>query len=325
MTTMQLDMFKELIGENIVILGHHNADPDSIGAAVGVKELLSVINPNSYSTIVMPKDISTLSRNIINILQLEISEKHYDSFDTVIIVDTGNFNQLDVWKEKIRGANSLIVIDHHAKNSDIEELANLYIIDEKASSTSEIMFQLLRSANHLPSEETAKALLAGIIFDSKFLSIGSTSTFESVSRLLEVIGDISEVRAMFSPVYTTSEKIARLKAGQRMKYHRINGWLIALSELGSYQSSGARALITLGADMALVTGSEKKGIRASLRSTNQFYSTTGIQLGELVSQVSHQVEGEGSGHPTAAGFNGNCSPDEFNTKILNKLKELLNN
>lgn len=323
MSIMDIDLLKDLIGENVVILGHHNADPDSIGAAVGVKELLSIITPSSQTEIVMPKDISTLSRGIIASLKLDVSEEYSGPVDTAIIVDTGSLNQLGEWDEKVQNVTSLIVIDHHSRGLEIEKHANLYLLDEDASSASEIVYRLMRSSDHVPSVNTAKALLTGIIFDSKFLSIGSADMFKSVSSLLEVTGDISEVRELFSSGYTVPEKIARIKAAQRMNYRRVNGWVIAFSELGSYQSSGARALISLGADVAVVTGTEKKATRSSLRSTNQFYNKTGIQLGELVSAVAQQVEGDGSGHPTAAGFNGKCSVEEFNESILCKLQELL--
>ena len=323
MSTMDIDLLKGLIGENVVILGHHNADPDSIGAAVGVKELLSIIAPSSHAIIVMPKDISTLSRSIITSLKLDVSEEYSGPIDTAIIVDTGSLNQLGEWEEKVQNVNSLIVIDHHSRNLEIEKHANLYILDEDASSTSEIVYRLIQSLGHVPSENTAKALLSGIIFDSKFLSIGSADMFQSVSSLLELTGDISKVRQLFSSGYTVPEKIARIKVAQRMSYNRINSWVIAFSELGSFQSSGARALISLGADVAVVTGTEKKATRSSLRSTNQFYHKTGIQLGELVSAVAQKVEGDGSGHPTAAGFNGKCSVEEFNESILCKMQELL--
>jgi nanoRNase/pAp phosphatase (c-di-AMP/oligoRNAs hydrolase) len=108
-----------------------------------------------------------------------------------------------------------------------------------------------------------------------------------------------------------------------MNYQRVDGWIIAISDLGSYQSSGARALISLGVDVAIVTGTEKQATRSSLRSTNRFYSETGIQLGELVNKISKELEGEGSGHPTAAGFNGSCSVDEFNNSIFEEIKNLL--
>jgi nanoRNase/pAp phosphatase (c-di-AMP/oligoRNAs hydrolase) len=147
--------------------------------------------------------------------------------------------------------------------------------------------------------------------------------FESISELLSNVGDISQVRDLFASEFHISEKIARLKSAQRMEYYRYKGWIIVTSMLGSFQSSGARALISLGADVAIVTGKDKNMTRASLRSTNQFFKKTGIQLGELVSHISMDLDGEGSGHSTAAGFNGFCEAQKFNDLILQKLEIML--
>lgn len=318
-----MDLFKNFLGSDIVILGHHNADPDAIGAAVGVKELVRALNPTSRVEVLMPKDISILSSRIIDKLQLDVLEDFDEYFDTVILVDTGSLNQLGDWQHKITNAKNLLVIDHHSKNDEVESIANYYLIDSDTSSTSELVYRLMNEVGHPPSSRVSKALLAGIMFDTKFFSIGSSSTYEAVSKLLEIIGDISQVRDLFNTTYPTPEKIARIKAAQRMEFVRVSNWVIGFSELGSYQSSGARALIGLGADVSVVSGTEKKETRSSLRSTSHFYESTKIHLGDLVSGISNELDGEGSGHPTAAGFNGTCSIDELHGKIKEKLSTLI--
>ena len=107
------------------------------------------------------------------------------------------------------------------------------------------------------------------------------------------------------------------------KFDRFKEWIIVISKLGSFQSSGARALLSLGADVAVVSGKNKDVTRSSLRSTNNFFTKTGIHLGELVSLVSIDLDGNGSGHPTAAGFNGFCEVQEFNDLVLQRLKNAI--
>ena len=75
--------FIEYIGEKVVVLGHHNADPDAVGAAQGVRELVECLKPDVYVEVVMPDDISRLSMNIINELGLDIREKSNNSFDSL--------------------------------------------------------------------------------------------------------------------------------------------------------------------------------------------------------------------------------------------------
>ena len=316
--------FRDLLGNNIVVLGHHNADPDAIGAAVGVKELVEKLSPSSDVTCIMPADVSALSERIIDMLGFEIREEYYDPFDTLIVVDTGSLNQLGDWEEKVRGSGfNLLVIDHHNRNPDYDELSDFYLIDDEAGSTSEQVHRLFKEYDLTPSITSAKALLAGITFDSKFFSIGSSQTYKAVSELLEITGDISSTRELFKSTYQLSEKIARIKAAQRTETHQLNGWIIAVSRLGSYQSSGARALISLGADVAVVTGENKGDLRSSLRSTQRFNDETSIHLGELIGEASESLDGQGSGHPTAAGYNGTGDIDEFHSKLVELIKKSL--
>jgi nanoRNase/pAp phosphatase (c-di-AMP/oligoRNAs hydrolase) len=118
--------------------------------------------------------------------------------------------------------------------------------------------------------------------------------------------------------FKQSEKIARLRAGQRAEVEFVGDWVLAFSHLGSFQSSGARALLSMGADVAVVVGEDKGMLRASFRSKNQFHRLTGIHLGEMVSIFASRFNGSGSGHPTAAGFNGKGSIEDF-VKYVKKL------
>jgi len=99
--------------------------------------------------------------------------------------------------------------------------------------------------------------------------------------------------------------MARLKAAQRMQLHDIGGWTVATSNVGSFQASAARALLGLGADVAVVAGRDKRRLRASMRATERFYRETSIHLGrDIALPLGEEFGGAGSGHPTAAGVNG---------------------
>ena len=213
------------------------------------------------------------------------------------------------------------MIDHHTLEDELSKRLDLLIHDEEASSTCELIFRLFEDYKLTPTSKTAKALLAGIIFDTKYLSLGDSQTFMTVSKLLRDIGDISEVRSLLYKENDVSERIARLKTAQRLELHRYGDWVITFSEVGSFHASGARTLISLGADLAIVIGSDKDELRASLRSTQSFFARTGLHLGELVSEISREFNGKGSGHPTAAGFNGSGLVDDFKKAVLDKIAE----
>lgn len=307
----------DYIGESVVVVGHHNADPDAIGSAHGIKELIEALKPDSVVEIVMPEDISSLSKKIIEELDLKVHEKSSKLFDTVIVVDSGGLNQLGKYEKTIKTHDKVTVfIDHHNLDDNISQYIDLLIHDKWVSSTCELVYRLYEEYKINPSSLASKALLAGIMFDTKYLSIGNSETLRTAAKLLENIGDISDIKSLMQMDTDMSERIARIKTAQRSELHRVHDWLIVLSDVRSYQASGARALVSLGADLAIVTGSDKGKLRASLRSTQKFYIKTGIHMGDLVTKISDGFNGTGSGHPTAAGFNGTGSSDDFKKELL---------
>jgi len=307
----EMERFRDVIKGRVIILCHHNADPDALGAAQGVKELIRALIDVKPS-IVIPDDASILSRSIAWELGIELQETTFQEADTYVVVDTGSLNQLGAWEKPLKESNAGIVfIDHHLPDSEMFELSTLYFVDPEASSASEIVYKLFIHHDVTPSETTSMALLAGVAYDTKHFSLGGPETFQIISSLLEKVGDVSRIKELLSVPSKQSEKIARLRAGQRAEIEVVGDWLLAFSRLGSYQSSGARALLSLGADAAVVVGIDKGMLKASLRSKNQFHRLTGIHLGEVVGTLASRFSGSGSGHPTAAGFNGKGDIEYF--------------
>jgi nanoRNase/pAp phosphatase (c-di-AMP/oligoRNAs hydrolase) len=314
--------FAEFVGCRVVVLGHHNADPDVVGAAQGVKELVTVLKPGSTVEIILPDDVSLLSRSVASSLGIMINETATVADpDTFIVVDTGSLNQLGAYEQVLRGTEaSIVFIDHHIHDQATADLSDLYLLEPGASSTSEIVYRIMRHHGVKPSMLTAKALLSGIVFDSRHFSIGGPETFRGAAELLDIVGDMGEVKDLLTSHMDYSEKVARLKVGQRAEVALYGRWAVVFSHLGSYQSSGARALVSLGADLAAVGGEEKGEVRVSMRSTNEFSVLTGVHLGDLASQLGAEFGGSGSGHPTAAGVNCSGSLDAFRKRFFEVVK-----
>jgi phosphoesterase RecJ-like protein len=320
----EMDRFRGVVKGRVIVLCHHNADPDALGAAQGVKELIEELT-GSEPSIVIPDDASALSRSIASTLGIELLETAFQEADAFVVVDTGSLNQLGGWERPLKETDAGIVyIDHHLPDSEMYELSTLYFVDPEASSASEIVYTLYTHYDVKPSETTSTALLAGIAYDTKHFSIGGPKTFQIISSLLEEVGDVSRIKELLSTSSRQSEKIARLRAGQRAEIEVVGEWILAFSRLGSFQSSGARALVSLGADVAAVAGQDKGALRASFRSKNRFHRLTGIHLGEMVGTLASRFGGSGSGHPTAAGYNGKGNIEDFMDCVKKMLIDELN-
>lgn len=59
---------------------------------------------------------------------------------------------------------------------------------------------------------------------------------------------------------------------------------MALSHVGVYQASAARALIHLGALVAIIAGQKNEKLKISMRATQDLYRETGLHLGREVAK-----------------------------------------
>ncbi len=312
--------------KSVVLLCHHNADPDAICSAYAFRSLLKQTRPNLEVEIGGAHGISRLSKHLLQFVPIEVTlHPNTDNADVIVLLDTNTVQQLDSLAEKVRtGKAPIIVIDHHAAHPGTEQLATLCITNEEASSTCEIVYGFYKETNTKPGGNEARALFLGIAFDTRHFVLASSSTLKNIAELIDSGLSVQETLPLLSLPMDLSERVARLKASRRAKLFKVNDWIIALSHVSAYQASAARALIDLGADVAAVAGQKSESIEISLRGTREFHKQTGVHLGKDVAKpLGEYIRGMGGGHSTAAGANGVGDIEASLKRCLLLLKERL--
>lgn len=310
----------------VVLLCHHNADPDAVCAAFAFSRLLRRLRPKLDVEIAAAQGISRLSKFLLKSLPVKLTaQPRIEEADFVVLLDTNTIQQLDDWSQRVKAANSpLIVIDHHASHPETERLATLSFANEEASSTCEIIYEFFREAEVKPTEAEARALFLGIAFDTRHFILANSATLKTVADLIDAGVNAEETLPMLSLPTHPSERIARLKAGKRMRLMRINGWLVALSHVSAYQASAARALVGLGAHVAVVAGQRGDKLQVSMRASRDFYENTGVHLGRDVAKpLGEYLRGMGGGHSISAGANGVGDVDSSLKRCARLLREKL--
>lgn len=311
-----------------VLLCHHNADPDALCSAYALKRLLKHYNPHLKLQIGAAQGISSLSTHLSKQLSIKIKPlPEIESSDVIILLDTNTIQQLDDLAEEVKSSKApLIVIDHHAPHPKTEKMATLYITNDEFSSTCEIIHTFYKELDINPNKNEAKALFLGIAFDTRHFLIAGSSTFKAIAELVEAGVNPQETLSLLSLPMPYSERIARLKASKRTELHKVNEWITVTSHVGAYQASSARALISLGAHVAVIAGQKEKKVTISLRSTRKFHKETGVHLGrDIAKPLGEHLHGTGGGHPTAAGVNGMGDIKTGLKRCLRILKEKLPN
>jgi c-di-AMP phosphodiesterase-like protein len=221
-------------------------------------------------------------------------------------------------KQLFERTEKVVVIDHHRRGTEFIDNAVLTYIEPYASSTSELVTEILQYMFEKAKikQIEAEALLAGIFIDTKNFSFQTgVRTFEAAAFLRRMGADLIEVRKLFADDFETY--IERTKLVSRAEIH--DGIAIAVLD----REAGNSLIIPQAADELL----KIEGIEASfvLAELGNDIIISGRSLGDINVQLILETIG-GGGHMTIAGAKIlNISIDEakqmLNCSINNYLKE----
>ncbi|MFW9960017.1 MAG: bifunctional oligoribonuclease/PAP phosphatase NrnA [Candidatus Thorarchaeota archaeon] len=310
-----------------LILGHQNADPDAVCAMMAFARMYRMINPEGTPTLIAD-DLSRLSNQVMDTFSSgeSILEVEGIEGDLVILIDTNSVFQLGPKFQKIpQEPSKTIVIDHHEINPETQVLSDHRVVRSDRSSTCEIMVDLFNQHNIPIDPITANLLLTGVIFDTRRFYFADILTLQTAIKLIEYGADYEQCIKALLMRPDRSERIARLKAAGRVKIHPIGNWIVVTSKIGAFEASVCRALIDMGADVAIVGGSPSKDVvRISSRSTREFSTSTAINLGkDVMEPLGNIIGGEGGGHANAAGANGTKGLEEAIVKSIELIRKII--
>ena len=171
-------IFKQIKKYNkIVIVRHIGADPDALGSTLGLKE--AILNTFPKKEVYVVGAPAARHRYIGNLDRF--TEDMYEN-SLLIVLDTPNLKRID--GVDVSKFEYKIKIDHHPF---IEKYADLELIDETASSASQLVVELIKNTKLKLNKECAEKLYVGIVGDTnRFLYYYTTAkTFELVSYLFK--------------------------------------------------------------------------------------------------------------------------------------------
>jgi nanoRNase/pAp phosphatase (c-di-AMP/oligoRNAs hydrolase) len=305
------------------VICHRNADPDAYLSAYAISSLLRSVAPRCDVDIVTPGGMTTLTSKLAEKFPHKVVQESDADYDLYVAVDVGDAELLKEWRSRMEISSGVrVLVDHHPYRDS--KLYDHVIIDEQATSAAEVVFGLFSEAKAKIDPITAQALLGAILYDSSHLTIAKGEGLRTVVKLLDFGADVTEARRDLRTEPDYGEVMAKLKGTQRLKVYRLGEWVVSTSAIGSFQAHVARALIYLGADVAIVGGESEGETRVSLRSNQRFSDMTKVQMGtQVAEEVVKSLGGHGGGHSTAASFSTTATEDEAIDGCMKKLADLL--
>ena len=316
---------RDLIAQagNVLIMGHKMSDLDAIGAGIGMLRFARICGRRAAVVVDQQR---TLAGNLIDefkaagcedFLSPEQASASLSDNTLLIIVDT-HLPYLLESEDLYRHAKTVVVIDHHRKCVGHIEDCVVFYHEPYASSTSELVSELLQyvdsddKQNRLTALE-AQALLAGIMLDTRNFALHTgVRTFEAAAYLRRMGAQTPAVKRLFNSSLEDYAYKSQLVTEAEMYL----GCAVVCSrdlppEMSVVIPQAANDLLTIN------------GIQASVVAVdvgNQI-SVSARSMGEVNVQLIMEKLG-GGGHLTMAGAQlKNMSIEEAKQRILDAIAE----
>jgi phosphoesterase RecJ-like protein len=288
--------------ERFVVVAHENPDGDALGSLLGAalglralgKDVVMYLSdrgptPPEYRFL----DLSEVQRD----LPADIEER------VLLAVDCANARRIAEGTQAVDRARFVIDVDHHHDNS---RFGDVNLVVPEASSTAEVIRDILRELDVDLTPRIAEALYVGLVTDTGRFQYTNTTpkALRLAAELVEAGADVHEI---FQHVYETVQ-FAKLKLLARAleRAASFEGGALVVSYLlrEDFAEAGAEEPYSEGIidDLRAVEGSEMVALireppregpthRISLRSSHDEIDVSAIAR-----------KRGGGGHPQAAGF-----------------------
>jgi c-di-AMP phosphodiesterase-like protein len=318
------DLIKE--SDKVIIMGHRFPDMDSIGAAIGVLKAARLCQKDGY--IVLEGINPSIHRLMKEVKQNEELHKWFITPEQAMQITNPNTLAVVVDTHKasfvaepklLQQTHRVVVVDHHRRGEEFINEAMLVYMEPYASSTCELITELLQYIHERVSMESieATALLAGIVVDTKSFSFRTGArTFEAASFLRRNGANTMQIQRMLKEdleEYMLKSEI--IKHAEIIHEHIA----LAVTEPGQkYQ----QLFIAQVAD-TLLNMTDVKASFVICERPDGLIGMSARSLGEMNVQVVMERMG-GGGHLTNAASQMEGELSEAKTRLIEILNEMEN-
>ena len=310
-------------GTRFLVAGHKEPDGDCVGSQLALCSFLQRLGKQAA-----PYSAGPFERNEVAPYQERFftsSTEENRSGARAIIVDCSSIDRIGDIAEAISGIPAA-VIDHHAYGSLDTESPNLLIyLDQKAPSTTFMIYKLMEAMGYAINAEEAELLFLGLCTDTGFfrhIDADGAEAFLFASHL---------VRAGASPKHTYQAMYGGKSLGSRRlmgailartESHYDGKLLISTEEYEDTQRLGleSRDSDTLYQLLQSVSGIEAIAI---IRQESAENCTIGLRSRDRVNVATIAAQFGGGGHRNAAGAMAPGTTALLKPQIIEAFRNLL--
>jgi bifunctional oligoribonuclease and PAP phosphatase NrnA len=300
------------VSERFAVVTHENLDGDALGSLVAMHAVLVALGKDAV-VVIAPEEFPLPPEYRFFALESLLTQAPEDlDSRTAIFLDCGNLDRNPL--AALREAEPLLNIDHHHDNT---RFGTVNHVDEDASCTAEIVWDLMRGLGVALTPQIAEALYVGLLTDTGRFSYENTTPRAHLmaAELIEAGVDVAGLyRRIYEGIpYAKLELLGRaLESARRFDEGSLT---VAVLSADDFAQTGAEDNYAEGIvdHLRAVSGTKVAALIREIRSGERCgcskVSLRASDDGVDVSAIARTFGG--GGHRRAAGFSSELSTAEL--------------
>ncbi|TQM31541.1 DHH family phosphoesterase [Nocardia bhagyanarayanae] len=308
---------------SVTILCHVQPDADTIGSGLALALVLHRRGIPVWVSFAEPAELPASMRSLPGIAHLARPAEVPLEVDLLVAVDCGSAGRLGALADRLSGAATTLVLDHHRSNT---RFGAINVVDSSAESTTSLIARLLDAWGVPIDAEVAHCLYAGLVTDTGSFRWVRPGTHQLAERLLATGIDGAEIARtlMDTHPFDWLPMLSRVLGTARLEPGARGGTGLAYAFVRRDDVTGVRSE-EVESVIDIVRTTAEAGVAAvfkesrtvdgrwtvSLRSRD---SGPGAQDGVDVAEVATALGG--GGHRYAAGYTTDGRPEDVVRALL---------
>ncbi len=304
---------------NFLLSAHINADGDAVASVLAMSMILEYLGKN-YFIVFHDQEIDSRFSYLQNFDKII----HYKNnlnllIGPAIICDVPGLKRLGDVEKLLPDKSKIVKIDHHPVEDDFAQIS---MVDVNASSTTQLVYEIIEQANMPIDIEVAKSIYTGIVYDTGRFSFSNTTARDMYicAEMIEVgvsPSDITE-RIFFSSSFKALQTIG---TGLAHMESYLDGAVVVIyldheamksNHQGEVEELANFSVAIRGGKVGLFIREAKPGFhKVSLR------SKCDVDVNEIAKKFG------GGGHIRAAGCRFEAPKHEILEKMLAEIEKRL--
>lgn len=312
-------------GKKFIVTSHLFLEGDAVGSEIALRHFLASLGKEA---IILNNEALPVAYRYFDpgkeakFVKKEGNNINIQDYDAIFIVDVGNWEQLGDFAEKIQSSSiRTVCIDHHASNP---AYADINVIEKDASSTGELIFDLITHMQGRITKEIAESLYLAIATDTGWFKFSNTSaTALNACAALLKIGVKPEI--LFGIIYQSKSwsylKLISLALEElRSECDGCLAWTKITRKMA--KSSGVEYVDT-DALIDLIRSVKRVEVVILFRELNEKKTKFSLRSKHTIDVSKLAAQFGGGGHVRAAGASVNKPIDQVIKEVLVEAKDLI--